>query len=278
MTTTAKNILNVLWFIGVYLLIQFFATVIVGMAFLLSRGLSMAEAITTFQNGFPMDPTAIIALTVVSNTLVILLFVICKWTPISLNYLRSKPWGTLMWVILLGLVTFVPSIWMVEWIDVDVPDDIDKMLNTLLGDGFGYLAIGVLAPIAEEILFRGAILRCLLALFSQRLHWLAILLSAIIFGLAHGNMAQAPHAMMLGLLFGWMYYRTRSIIPSLVLHSVNNSIICALYAFVPGVNDLKLIDLFGGNAQTMWICIALSLLLTIPLLLQLARKLNRHQA
>ena len=74
MTTTTKNILNILWFIVVYLLVQVIATVIVGMAFLMARGSSIPEALGSLSGGFLTEPTAIIVLTAVANTTLILLF------------------------------------------------------------------------------------------------------------------------------------------------------------------------------------------------------------
>lgn len=275
MTTTTKNILNILWFIVVYLLVQVIATVIVGMAFLMARGSSIPEALGSLSGGFLTEPTAIIVLTAVANTTLILLFLGFRWAPMSYSYLRTRPWRALSWIALLGLFTVIPSVWMIEWIDADVPNGIEKVLRALMSDGFGYLSVGILAPIAEEILFRGAILRCLFTLFSKRMHWLPIVLSALIFGLAHGNMGQAPHAVALGLLLGWMYYRTGSIIPGIVLHWVNNSVAFAVCNLWPGSEDYKLIDLFGGNAWAMWLSLVFSMLLTIICLLQLARILKK---
>ena len=63
------------------------------------------------------------------------------------------------------------------------------MFVRMMHNPFGYVAIGVIVPFAEEIVFRGAILRNLLRLFDGK-PWAAILISAIIFGLVHGNSAQ----------------------------------------------------------------------------------------
>lgn len=122
MTTTTKNILNILWFIVVYLLVQVIATVIVGMAFLMARGSSIPEALGSLSGGFLTEPTAIIVLTAVANTTLILLFLGFRWAPVSYSYLRTRPWRALSWIALLGLFTVIPSVWMIEWIDADVPN------------------------------------------------------------------------------------------------------------------------------------------------------------
>ena len=81
--------------------------------------------------------------------------------------------------------------------------------------------IAIVVPILEEVLFRGAIEGHLLRKgWSPK--W-AILVSALIFGIIHGNPAQIPFAFLIGLLFGWLYYRTGSLVPGIVGHIINNS-------------------------------------------------------
>ncbi|EHQ29261.1 CPBP family intramembrane glutamic endopeptidase [Mucilaginibacter paludis] len=77
----------------------------------------------------------------------------------------------------------------------------------------------VAAPILEEILFRGIILNGLLKNYSPQK---AIIVSAAIFGLVHLNPWQAIPAFLGGLLMGWMYWKTNSIIPGMLIHFANN--------------------------------------------------------
>lgn len=78
----------------------------------------------------------------------------------------------------------------------------------------------VLAPVLEEMLFRGIILRGFLALYSRPV---AILGSAVLFGLAHLNIYQFPVALIIGVVAGWLYERTRSLWPGIVLHGAFNA-------------------------------------------------------
>lgn len=77
----------------------------------------------------------------------------------------------------------------------------------------------VLAPVLEEMLFRGIILRSFLAQYER---WYAIAGSAVVFGFAHGNIYQLVSATLFGLLAGWLYERTRSLVPCIALHAANN--------------------------------------------------------
>jgi membrane protease YdiL (CAAX protease family) len=78
----------------------------------------------------------------------------------------------------------------------------------------------LLAPVLEEMLFRGLILRSFLARYGRGP---ALLGSAALFGLAHLNIYQGLVGLVLGLVAGWLYERTRSLGPCILLHGAYNS-------------------------------------------------------
>jgi len=82
------------------------------------------------------------------------------------------------------------------------------------------LLVCVLAPVLEEMLFRGIILRSFLQQYERGY---AILGSAVVFGFAHGNIYQLVYATIFGIAAGWLYERTRSLIPGIALHGAVNS-------------------------------------------------------
>lgn len=75
----------------------------------------------------------------------------------------------------------------------------------------------LLAPVAEELLFRGLVMRSLMP-YGKRL---AIFLSALTFGLFHGNLIQTPFAFLVGLVLGYVASEY-SVIWAMVLHMINN--------------------------------------------------------
>jgi len=86
------------------------------------------------------------------------------------------------------------------------------------------LAFGIgsiVGPLLEEYLFRGVLLRGLLRNYSP---WVAIWQSALLFGVFHMNPSQSLSAMLLGLLLGWLYYRTQSLALCVSLHALNNAL------------------------------------------------------
>ena len=218
--------------------------------------------------------TNLIVTSVLSSGLTIALFLLARWAVVSPNWLRSRQWTVLIWSVVAAMGTIIPSMWMLETLGVDMPEETRDMFKEIMKEPWGYLALGILAPIAEEMVFRGALLRSLLNIFNHRYHWLPILLSALIFGAFHGNIPQFIHGALLGLLLGWMYYRTDSIVPGIVFHWVNNSVAYAWENIMPQAADAKLIDLLGSQ-QNVLLAIGFSLLIFLPSLFQVAIRLRR---
>lgn len=94
-------------------------------------------------------------------------------------------------------------------------------VNTLAPAMFLYVC--VLGPVAEELLFRGLLLRTL-APFSKKL---AIVVSALLFGLFHGNLLQTPYAIVLGLVLGYCALEYR-LVWAMLLHVGNNLLFACL--------------------------------------------------
>ena len=86
----------------------------------------------------------------------------------------------------------------------------------------GALNACIFGPLIEEICFRGIVLDGLLK--TRCRPWLAILISALLFALLHGLGANFVTALLFGILVGWLYWRTGSIIPGLIIHVTNNSL------------------------------------------------------
>lgn len=86
-----------------------------------------------------------------------------------------------------------------------------------------YIYICFLGPIAEELLFRGIVLRTLRPWGKQA----AILISALVFGLFHGNVAQIPFAFAVGVVLGYVAVE-HSILWAIVLHIINNFVVADL--------------------------------------------------
>ncbi|MBE6880344.1 MAG: CPBP family intramembrane metalloprotease [Ruminococcaceae bacterium] len=110
----------------------------------------------------------------------------------------------------------------------------------------------LIAPICEELIYRKFLLGSLRPMGETP----AILLSSLIFGLAHGNFDQFAYAMLSGIVFAILAVRYRSIIPTIVLHILNNLLVSVVVyrdILLTGNNVIdSIIDAvcFVGNSVT----------------------------
>lgn len=128
------------------------------------------------------------------------------------------------------LMDFLTSL--LSWI----PNLMEEQFNILQSGWLGILTITFLGPILEELLFRGGATGALLEKYSPGK---AIFLSALLFGVFHLNPAQIVGAFFGGLLFAWIYYRTRSLTPCILIHILINSSSVFLTLRYPHIDNLK---------------------------------------
>lgn len=113
-----------------------------------------------------------------------------------------------------------------------------------------FLYAGLLAPIAEEILFRGLILRSLMP-FGKKV---AIFVSALLFGLFHGNVVQSPFAFAVGLVLGYVAAEY-SVAWAMVLHMFNNLILSDMLTRI-----ISRMPALAGNLLSVVVVYGLSLM------------------
>lgn len=251
-----KALLYLLVFVGIQLL----AGGIVQGAYILIKG-----------QGTPVDTLGLIITTLFADVVTLLLFLLLRWAEVSRHWVRTRPWSVLFWCCLAAFGAIIPSTYIQELLP-ELPSFGDEMFEMLMGSRIGYFVIGLGAPLVEELVFRGAILRALLRWKSNP--WVGIAISAVMFAAVHMNPVQMPHAFLIGLLLGWMYYRTDSIVPGVVYHWVNNTIAYVLYQFYPDPN-IELVDLFKGNQQSILMAVVFSLCIFVPALIQLNLRMKK---
>lgn len=220
--------------------------------------------------GAVLDATGTILTMMLFSVLAVALFLWQKWAVVSRHWIRTRPWIVLVWCVLAALGSIIPSAWLQDQMP-ELPNIVEEEFDMILRNRYGYFIIGLLAPLAEELVFRGAILRSLLKWNSRP--WVAILISAILFSAAHMNPAQIPHTLLIGLLLGWMYYRTDSIVPGVVFHWVNNTVAYVIYNLYPNP-DMTTTDLFGNGGPVL-MAVGFSLCILIPSLLQLNLRMQK---
>ena len=153
------------------------------------------------------------------------------------NHFGSKG-GAVMAI--LAILSTIGASMMLELVNNYLPEMSDKMKSTMemITDGplwSTLICVGIFAPIFEEWMCRGLILRGLLN-FERKpavpgdtgrrglSPALAIVISALFFAVIHGNIWQGITAFMIGALFGYVYYRTGSLKLTMLMHCTNNTL------------------------------------------------------
>jgi len=126
----------------------------------------------------------------------------------------------------------------------------ENFKNSLMDFGsqtgiFAFLLLVIAAPILEELLFRGIILDGLLKRYSPLI---SILISSLLFGIAHLNPWSFINGLIIGIFSGWVYYKTRSVLPSIIIHASAN-LSGFLVRFLVDINvrmNDSLVNIYGG--------------------------------
>lgn len=104
------------------------------------------------------------------------------------------------------------------------------------------LTIVGMAPLFEEVLFRGILLESTRARYGVMTAWLV---SSAMFGVVHVHPTVAVNAFVLGLVFAFIYMQTNSLWATIILHAVNNGI--AYLVLMSGNQHSMLIDMVGSR-------------------------------
>ena len=119
----------------------------------------------------------------------------------------------------------------------DMPEYLEATLKSLTNGPLwaSLISVSIFAPLFEEWLCRGLVLRGLLNKMNPAG---AICISAAFFAILHMNPWQAIPAFLLGLLFGYVYYRTGSLKLTMLMHCVNNTL-ATIFSRIPAFEDAE---------------------------------------
>lgn len=96
---------------------------------------------------------------------------------------------------------------------------------------FNLLVLAIVPALGEELLFRGAFMQTFYRLFNGGIHW-PIFITAILFSVLHLEFYNFIPILLMGMLFGYMYYWTGNIMVSIWAHFVNNAIVVVTSYFL----------------------------------------------
>lgn len=145
--------------------------------------------------------------------------------PVSLKKLWVVPPAFLVYFLISGSILALMA-WLAPGLNLDQAQDLGFGTTSSLPElGIMFVALVLITPLTEEMLFRGF----MLAGFKKRLPvGAAIVLSSLLFGAAHFQLNIGLDTFGLALVLGWLYNRSGNLWPSVALHMVKNLIAFAI--------------------------------------------------
>lgn len=217
-----RSALYQLFFVAVQVLLPFVYGIGIAADAAINRGADLAQGAQAVAERLLDGLSALTLLSCLIIAAVLLLWFLLRKKPLSeaAGLRHCSGWtvgfcafGAVGLYVLVSLVlALLPEGWMEEY---------GKAMRLSTETGLiPALAVVAGAPLAEELVFRGVI--------QSRLErampvWIAIVLQAVLFGFIHGTPVQIGYAFLMGLLFGYIRYRTGSILPTIAAHAAFNA-------------------------------------------------------
>lgn len=197
-------------------------------------GQSISGVIAIFMNFFPVLTDLLLPLSFLLGfgVAAALIMVLKKLKPDQLKHFFHTQ--VKIFHIVLAIVLYFAIMPLAEYLSMSIPTEGYPLLEELykiVEQSFAmifehkvaaFIMICILAPLLEEFIFRGLILRGML---NNGINpWLSIIITSLLFGLAHLNPWQFAGAGLLGAVFAFIYWRTQSLWLVIFLHFLNNFI------------------------------------------------------
>lgn len=223
------------------------ALILLGLLIVLQFGATIVFSVYQAVQSIPADNLTVLLALVNVSTFGATAIVAVAWSRIparELLYLRgfSPTLIAPMVVMALGLIVVLSELDNILQRFLPVPEWFIDMLKELgLGEGFAlgtFILLVIVAPLTEEPLFRGIMLHGFARNYGK---WWAVFATAFLFGAIHMNPWQFMGAFLLGLAFAWWTLQTRSLLPAIIGHALNNGMVVV-------TADVLQVEIQGFNA------------------------------
>jgi membrane protease YdiL (CAAX protease family) len=169
------------------------------------------------------------------------------------------------------VVAMQPMVWFLGWINalLPLPDgymQMEQMQTKVLQDylsgsqwlGVTLFHVALVPAICEEVLFRGYLQR---AVERSGSVGMGILISGVLFGFYHLRFSQVIPLAVIGILLALITWRTRSLIPAMIAHLVNNAGGILLVAYFP---ESSFVEVTPDAAPPVWL-VVLSIVVSVAI-------------
>lgn len=154
----------------------------------------------------------------VSDLLVIILLIAIKYCSIK-ELFKTVPAD----VFLFSIVFALCGMYAVDMLSsgIEIPNMLEEQFKAMSKSWSGFLGICIVGPIMEEIMMRRVILKEMQR--ATKSMWWGIIISSALFAIVHINPVQVVFAMPAGIILGWLYCKTGSLLVPICVHILNNS-------------------------------------------------------
>ena len=150
-----------------------------------------------------------------------------------------------------------------------------ELFNKIFENDYGiygaFLKIVIMAPVIEELIFRGVIMHGLMRNYSK---FTAVFISALMFALFHLNPWQFPATFTLGILLGILMLRTRNIYLCILGHALNNGLVLMSIQYA---DEISKISFSQSSKFNQLIMSALMATIALVLILLLSRQVKSQK-
>ncbi len=236
------SILQVIGLLAIYIAATLVAFVAIGAVRLFSMpGFDPNDLSTINQEALASDPFVIVGTTVLGMAAT-------AFAAYKLGRFQGIPWGTTQlpvatWLLAIPLILASSFCFAVLVELLPGAEAFAEMMEQTLGlTPWIGLAVVITAPLLEELLFRGMIMRGLLRQYSPGY---AIGISAFVFGLFHLYPHHIIYAGAMGVVLGYVYYRTNSLWLVIFMHFINNGFSWAAGLVAPDFAGQSTPEVYG---------------------------------
>ena len=249
-----KNIFTVILYILFIFLIQILTVIlyeIIYTLYLLINNKSSILNLPNILNNVAIENILyinLIAYVIFFITIAIIYYIHGKKITVDISLINTNK-NTLLLTVFLGVSILCINIGFLGILNSstffsNILENFNSIINILTIRGLPetILIIGIITPIAEELLFRGLVYNTLLKSFPILP---TIFIQAFLFGICHGNIIQCIYTTFLGIVFGYLIYKTKSLYSSIIAHISNNLTAIIVFNFLPkNINSILTYVLF----------------------------------
>lgn len=214
--------------VGIYLLATVATSIVMAIVAAVSGG---AESLTERMSSGPMSALSY-ALSMTLTIVGVLIYRKLRRGKGKMFRLSMRGFNPMLilWGFVLVLITGI----VIEPVLNLFPESFLDLLNQMgANGGWSVLMLAILAPVMEEVLFRGILLESVREKYSSGR---AIVMSALMFGVIHVIPQQVVNAFVIGLILGFIYVRTDSLWPVIIIHALNNAMAYVIMQWSDGAN------------------------------------------